>query len=326
MRKLISVRSLLLALFVSVVPAASFAQVSVGVAIRVGPPVLPVYAQPVCPGEGYIWTPGYWAYGDDDYYWVPGVWVMPPRVGVLWTPGYWGWNEGVYIFHAGYWGPHVGFYGGVNYGFGYGGVGFGGGEWRGGRFAYNTAVTNVNTTIIHNTYVNKTVIVNNTTNRTSFNGGPGGVRARPNSAEMAAGRESHFRPTTTQVSHQNFARNDKSNFASVNHGRPATPAMSRVNAREGNQQARIANGAKSGQLTPRETKSLEKREGHINQEVRNDRKADGGRLTPGERQQVNHQQNNASRAIYNDKHNAKTDRPAPAPKGEKSHGGEHPHR
>jgi hypothetical protein len=326
-----SARSLLLALVVFLVPAASFAQVSVGVSVRVGPPVLPVYAQPMCPGEGYIWTPGYWAHGDDEddnYYWVPGVWVMPPRVGVLWTPGYWGWNEGVYIFHAGYWGPHVGFYGGVNYGFGYGGVGFGGGEWRGEHFAYNTAVTNVNTTVIHNTYVNNTVIVNNNTtvNRISYNGGPHGIAARPTSSEMAASRESHFRPTTTQVSHQNFARSDKSSFASVNHGRPATPAMSKVNAREANQQARIANGAKSGQLTPHETKNLEKREGHINQEVRNDRQANGGRLTPQERQQVNHQQNNASRAIYNDKHNGKTDRPAPAPKGEKPQGGERPHR
>ena len=61
----------------------------------------------------------------------PGVWVRPPQVGLLWTPGYWGWGGGAYLFHAGYWGPHVGFYGGVNYGFGYGGVGFGGGRWVG---------------------------------------------------------------------------------------------------------------------------------------------------------------------------------------------------
>jgi len=53
---------------------------------------------------------------------------------------------------------HPGFYGGVNYGFGYSGVGFVGGEWRGGRFAYNTAVVNVNRTVIHNTYINKTVM------------------------------------------------------------------------------------------------------------------------------------------------------------------------
>jgi hypothetical protein len=102
--------------------------------------------------------------------------------------------------------------------------------------------------------------------------------------------------------------------------------MSKVNAREASQQARIAKGAKSGQLTPGETKNLEKRQGHINQEVRNDRQANGGRLTPAERQQVNHQQNNASKAIYNDKHNAKTDRPAPGPKEAKSQGSEHPHR
>jgi hypothetical protein len=321
MRKLISIRSLLLALVVSLVPAASFAQVSVGVSIRVGPPALPVYTQPICPGDGYIWTPGYWAYGDAGYYWVPGVWVMPPRVGVLWTPGYWGWSGGLYVFHAGYWGPHVGFYGGVNYGFGYGGVGFGGGEWRGGHFAYNTAVTNVNTTVIHNTYVNKTVIVNNTTvNRTSFNGGPGGISARATSAEMAASHESHIQPTTAQVSHQNFARSDRSNLASVNNGRPATPAMSRVNAREANQQERIGNGVKSGQLTPGETRNLENKETHINKEVRNDRQANGGKLTPAERQQVNHQQNNVSKDIHNDKHNAKTDRPVT------KEGGEHPHR
>ena len=327
MRKLISIRTLLLALLACLVPAASFAQVSVGVSVRIGPPALPVYAQPICPVEGYIWTPGYWAYGDDGYYWVPGVWVMPPRVGVLWTPGYWGWSGGVYIFHAGYWGPHVGFYGGVNYGFGYGGVGFGGGEWRGEHFAYNTAVTNVNTTVIHNTYVNNTVIVNNTTvNRTSFNGGPGGIAAKPTSAELAASHESHVQPTSTQVLHQSTARADRLNRASVNHGKPATPAMSRVNAREANQQARIANGVKSGQLTPGETKNLEKRESNINKEVRNDRQANGGKLTPAERQQVHNQQNNASKAIYNDKHNARTDRPASAPKAEKPQGGERPHR
>jgi WXXGXW repeat (2 copies) len=223
MRRLFSTRTLFLALLVLLVPAASRAQVSVGVSVRVGPPALPVYEQPPCPVEGYMWTPGYWAYGDEGYYWVPGVWVAPPRVGVLWTPGYWGWNEGVYVFHAGYWGPHVGFYGGVNYGFGYGGVGFVGGEWRGGRFAYNTAVVNVNRTVIHNTYINKTVIVNNrTANRASFNGGPGGIGARPTRGEMAASRERHMPPTAIQDSHQHSAGSNRANFASENHGRPAT--------------------------------------------------------------------------------------------------------
>lgn len=308
MRRLFSMRTFFLALLVFLVPTASRAQISVGVSIRVGPPALPVYVQPPCPVEGYLWTPGYWAYGDAGYYWVPGVWLAPPRVGVLWTPGYWGWNEGVYVFHAGYWGPHIGFYGGVNYGFGYGGVGFVGGEWRGGRFAYNTAVVNVNTTVIHNTYVNKTVIVNNTTvNRASFNGGPGGIAARPTAGEMAASRETHIQPTSAQVSHQHLASTNRANFASENHGKPATAAMSRVNTREANQQARIANGVKSGQLTPRETSHVENREAHINNEVHNDRAANGGKLTPQERAQVNHQQNNVSKQIYDDKHNAKTD-------------------
>ena len=308
MHRLFSMRALFLALLVFLVPAVSRAQVSVGVSVHVGPPALPVYEQPPCPVEGYLWTPGYWAYGHKGYYWVPGVWVAPPRVGLLWTPGYWGWSEGVYVFHAGYWGPHIGFYGGVNYGFGYNGVGFVGGEWRGGRFAYNTAVVNVNTTVIHNTYVNKTVIVNNrTVNRTSFNGGPGGLAARPTRGEMAASRESHIRPTAEQASHEHLASANRENFASENHGKPATAAMSRVNTREVNQQGRIAKGANSGQLTPREAGHAENREAKINHEVRSDRAANGGKLTQQERAQVNHQQNSASKQIHDDTHNAKTD-------------------
>src|SRR5215472_18993243 len=118
-------------LLFAIVPSSTPAQIAVGVGISVhiGPPALPVYAQPICPGAGYIWTPGYWAYGPMGYYWVPGTWVVAPTPGFLWTPGYWGWGGGAYIWHAGYWGPHVGFYGGVNYGFGYFGAGFAGGYW-----------------------------------------------------------------------------------------------------------------------------------------------------------------------------------------------------
>ena len=75
---------------VAVGPVASFAQI--GVAVSIAPPVLPVYEQPPIPAPGYIWTPGYWAYGPYGYYWVPGTWVQPPGVGLLWTPGYWGWG------------------------------------------------------------------------------------------------------------------------------------------------------------------------------------------------------------------------------------------
>jgi hypothetical protein len=83
---------------------------------------------------------------------------------------------------------------------------------------------------------------------------------------------------------------------------PAT-APATIHERKENQQDRIANGVKSGQLTAGETANLEKREAHINKEIHNDRVANGGRLTPDERRQVNRQQNRTSRAIYRKKHN-----------------------
>src|SRR5271165_1162211 len=72
------IRSLLLAGAMLFLSTASFAQV--GVSITIAPPELPVYEQPMCPGDGYIWTPGYWAW-DGEYYWVPGTWVMAPEPG-----------------------------------------------------------------------------------------------------------------------------------------------------------------------------------------------------------------------------------------------------
>jgi hypothetical protein len=307
MRSLLKIRTLVLMSFLFLIPASSFAQIGVGVSIRIGPPALPVYAQPPAPGDGYLWTPGYWAYGPAGYYWVPGVWVMPPHAGLLWTPGYWGFVGGAYGWHAGYWGPHVGFYGGINYGFGYGGVGFFGGRWAGDHFMYNTAVLNVNTTVVRNVYVDRTVI-NDTTvvNHASFNG-PGGINRQPTSEEQNFGREQHFQPTDNQISHEHTASMDHTQLASENHGRPATPAMDSVNGRRYNQQGRIANGISSGQLTPGETKNLEGREAGLNNEIHNDRSANGGTLTPQERQQVNRQQNNMSKSIYNDKHNGATD-------------------
>jgi hypothetical protein len=117
------------------------------------PPPIPDYDQPECPGDDYEWTPGYWAYSNDGgYYWVPGAWVMAPYVGVLWTPGYWGYNGGHYRWNHGYWGPHIGFYGGVNYGFGYTGSGYEGGYWHGRNFYYNTSVNRVNVSVVRNVY------------------------------------------------------------------------------------------------------------------------------------------------------------------------------
>jgi len=308
MRTLLKFRHILLFAALCVIPATSFAQFGIGIAIHVGPPALPVYAQPPCPTEGFLWTPGYWAYGPVGYYWVPGVWVAPPQVGLLWTPGYWGFVGGAYGWHGGYWGPHVGFYGGINYGFGYGGVGFFGGRWEGGRFAYNTAVVSVNNTMVRNVYVDRTVI-NNTTvvnNRVAFNG-EGGVNARPTPEEQSFSRENHIQPTSNQISHEQSAAQDRNQWASNNHGAPGTAAMDSVNGRRFNQQGRIAQGVRSGELTPHETGNLENREAHLNGEVHNDRAANGGTLTPAERNQVNNQQNNLSHSIYDDKHNAATD-------------------
>jgi len=288
------------------VPAASFASVNIAIGVSVGtpPPALPVYAQPVIPGPGYIWTPGYWAWGPAGYYWVPGVWVMPPQVGVLWTPGYWGWGGSAYIFHPGYWGPHIGFYGGVNYGYGYGGVGYEGGYWNHGVFAYNRSVNNITNVHVTNVY-NRTVVVNNV-NRVSYNGGNGGVQVRASASEQAAYNEHHFQPTSNQISHEQAMRNDRGQLASVNHGRPQTMAMSTVGARRDNQQDRIANGVSLGQLTPHETQHLENRESNINQQVHTDRQANGGTLTPQERQQVNREQSRTSQQIYNQKHDGQT--------------------
>ena len=228
-----SARWLLLALLVFLIPASSRA--GVFISVNFAPPVLPVYVQPVCPAPDLMWTPGYWAYGDDGYFWVPGAWVPAPYVGALWTPGYWGWGGGLYVFHPGYWGYHVGYYGGVNYGFGYMGVGFVGGEWRGGHMAYNTAVIHVNETVIHNTYVNETIVHQNTivnNNHVAYAGGPGGIQHQPTSEERIAERETHTAPTSFQSQHIAAAQSNHQSYAKVNGGHPATLAAAKPLAME----------------------------------------------------------------------------------------------
>ena len=228
MKALRSARLLLLAALLCVIPASSFA--GVFISIGIAPPVLPVYVQPDCPQDGYMWTPGYWAYGDDGYYWVPGAWVPAPYTGALWTPPYWGFEGGHYLFHDGYWGAHVGYYGGVNYGFGYMGIGFAGGEWRGGGFAYNTAVMHVNRTIIHNTYINETIVHNNTIindRHVAFSGGPNGINHPISAQERAFASERHVPATAVQQQHFQAAARDPQQRFAANHGRPATIAAPR---------------------------------------------------------------------------------------------------
>jgi hypothetical protein len=320
-------------------PAAQ-AQIGVALSINIAPPALPVYEQPPLPAPGYMWTPGYWSYGDAGYYWVPGVWAQPPAAGLLWTPGYWGYEGGVYGWHRGYWGPHVGFYGGVNYGFGFGGVGFVGGEWRGGVFAYNSAVANFGSVHVTNVYENRVIVEQNTivnVNHVAFNGGVG-IQVHASAVEMQAANERHFEPTPNQVQHESFAAQDRAQLASVNQGRPATMAAANVNeyhsvaqqhaqsqpisasdrsvgrnynpnTREANQDQRIANGLRSGQMTSGEAARAERTQSNIDQQVHNDREANGGKLTGAERQQINGEQNQASRQIYDEKHNANTVKP-----------------
>jgi WXXGXW repeat (2 copies) len=193
------------------------------------PPPLPEYNQPPCPGENYMWTPGYWVYSNAGYYWTPGAWVSAPYAGALWTPPWWGYSGGVYIWHAGYWGPYVGFYGGIDYGFGYTGRGFYGGYWHGDVFNYNRSVMNVNTTVVRNVYDRR---VTNFTpvNRISYNGGNGGVNLRPNGSEAMAMRARRMGPAPEQVQYQREAAANREQFAAVNHGRPNVAAARPVSA------------------------------------------------------------------------------------------------
>ena len=222
-----AVHAVLFAFVVLALSSASFAQLRISVTF--GPPALPVYEQPLCPGEGYIWTPGFWAWDADynDYYWVPGTWIQPPQPEVLWTPPYWAWVDGAFVFYDGYWGPQVGFYGGIDYGFGYFGDGFVGGRWDRGRFFYNRSVTNINVTEIHNVYNTTVVNTSTRTNRISYNGGNGGINRRPTPQEETASRERHIPPASTQLQHLQTARGNAQFRASENHGKPPVAATAR---------------------------------------------------------------------------------------------------
>ncbi|MGH8287437.1 MAG: YXWGXW repeat-containing protein [Steroidobacteraceae bacterium] len=240
-------RGLIPALVLAALPAISSAGVFVGVSVNIAPPALPVYVQPPCPQPGYIWTPGYWAWNDGAYYWVPGTWIMPPQVGLLWTPGYWGWSGGAYLWHGGYWGPHVGFYGGVNYGFGYDGAGFDGGYWRGRDFFYNRAVVRVGPTFVTHVYYHPAVH-HGAYAHVSFNGGPGGVAARPTRADMLAAHEHHVAFTSMQQRQQRMAFANRSLRADYNHGRPPIAATARPAVFHGNNA--FAARAAGGRYTP----------------------------------------------------------------------------
>ena len=78
-----------------------------------------------------------------------------------------------------------------------------------------------------------------------------------------------------------------------------------INAHRSEQQQRIGNGVRSGQMTAGETTHIEHQERALNHEERNMRAADNGRLTRSDRSTLQHQQNQESRRIYRVKHNAR---------------------
>ncbi len=176
----------------------------------------------------------------------------------------------------------------------YGGSGFGGGMWAGNVYRYNTAVNNVNTTVIRNTYVNNTVINNNNTtvnNRTSFNG-RGGVAARPSGQEQMAMREQHINPTAQQSTHQEAARQDRNQLASVNNGRPATVAMNKVNGNRFDQQGRNANNMAAGgrQMSSAGVAGTQNRQQNMNRNNQANTPVNGNRgMTQSNRQSGQHQ-------------------------------------
>jgi hypothetical protein len=218
----------LLSLLFCIVPTTSFGQ-DTNIA-PIAPPDLPDYEQPACPEANYVWMPGYWSYGQDGYFWVPGAWAPAAYEGALWTPGYWAFEQGQYFFHDGYWSDHVGYYGGVNYGFGYMGFGFVGGEWRHGIFFYNTAVTHVRFLNFH--VYRDMEIVNRYTlfrgSRLAFSGGPRGLRYEPSREERMYEHEKHIGRTEFQHQHEFDARGDRDSYYRSNGGHPHITAVERM--------------------------------------------------------------------------------------------------
>jgi hypothetical protein len=214
------------------------------------PPALPDYTQPPAPAPDYMWTPGYWAYAPVGYYWVPGVWVAAPWPGALWTPGYWYFYRGRYCFHHGYWGRYVGFYGGVNYGFGYPGYGFWGGFWNGPHFWYNRSVTHVDPGRVYNVYTRTVMVnrdyVNNT--RIAYTGGPHGLRVQPRPAEIAARTQPRLAPMQSQIALRQQAEQNRAQFYNANRGRPAIIANAQPVPADRGVQRPIARPMPAGQI------------------------------------------------------------------------------
>jgi hypothetical protein len=196
--------------------------------VNIPPPPLPSYEQPIIPAQGYLWVPGFWAWRKSvpDYFWVPGTWVRPPQPGLLWTPPYWSRVDGGYAFHAGYWADQIGFYGGIDYGYGYAGDGYQGGRWDRGAFSYNRAVNNLGSIGVANVY--EQAVTANNAMRVSFNGGRGGTAVRPTEDQEKLAAARHIGATAEQQKHFELAAMDRSLYSKQNNGEPGVAATTRA--------------------------------------------------------------------------------------------------
>jgi hypothetical protein len=171
-------------------PSWSGAQIGVSITVGVMPPPIPVYAQPPIREEGYLWVPGYWEF-----------------------------FNGAYRWHPRYWGRHVGYYGGINYGFGYFGFGYIGGSWDHGRLCYNIAINNFGSHHITNVY--RQAPRNVGRSRAAFVGSRCGTAARHSADEQRALSELQLRasgaadPARTSRRRSSHAERDRQSRAAA---------------------------------------------------------------------------------------------------------------
>lgn len=228
MRRPLLVSTILAGFAVAILAPTTQAQIGIEIVVALAPPELPIYEQPPMPGPGFIWTPGYWAYATEGYYWVPATWVEPPSQDLLWTPGYWAFGQRGYVWNPGYWGVEVGYYGGIDYGYGYGGSGYAGGYWQNHAYYYNRLYNNFGGVRVAHEYERAGGNDTRAEHRTSFNGS-GGVLVRPTVQQEAYAHENHVAPAAVQLQHQQAAAGNRALFQSVNQGQPPVAATSRAN-------------------------------------------------------------------------------------------------
>jgi hypothetical protein len=137
----------------------------------------------------------------------------------------------------------------IDYGFGYNGAGYSGGRWDNGRYFCNSAANNLSAAHITNVY-NQTIVNNTTVNRASFNGGAGGVAAKPTNEELLAEKEPHVPASRLQVDQARASGMRGEQFASTNQGKPAIAATQRPGEFKGKGVVPAKAAGKAAQAAP----------------------------------------------------------------------------